>query len=195
MTLAILLTYIADKMINIIFYIITSGIINGTRGMNIISRTTFLLFHGLFSFVMFNDIYLSLIIMAGVWGWLSKGWGVYFNSFDPQPRLFKDRYDRSVKFIHKICDHFIVVNLEPFDYKACRNWATLGMALRGFIFSIPLFIMLALYLHNPWIVLLSIPMLLQGLFYRFINKLYIFRKAEFLTAGLLSTLISISLCL
>lgn len=179
-------------MTNYIFYIITSAIINGTRGMNIVSRTTFLVFHGLLSYVIFNDIYLSMIIVAGVWGWLSKGWGVYFGAFDPTYEVFRDRYDRSVEFIHKICDKFIVVNLEPFDKKACRDWSTLGMALRGFIFSMPLFGMLAFYLHNPYISLLSIPMLLQGVFYRYINKFYIFRKAEFLTAGLLSTLITIS---
>lgn len=192
-------------MISYIYYIAISATLNATRGMDIISRFSFLVLHFSTSFLIFNDWILSSIITVGIYSWLSKGWGVYFTSFDPDPELFRDRYNRSVKFIHKICDKVFSIDKDFIpSNNVIRNWGTLGMALRGFIFSIPLFIGLAIYLNNPFIGLLSMPMLLQGYIYRYIGnkkrifglKLgYGFRTAEKLTASLLSILIIISLCI
>lgn len=115
-----------------------------------------------------------------------RTWGKYFLAFMPSMDLYKNR--KGVGFIDKFVDKVYKI---PTNDKELINWGTIAMSLRGFVFIIPLFIGLSIYASNPYIILLSLPMLLQGLYYRFI-KYYKFKYAEMMTGYTYSSLILIS---
>jgi hypothetical protein len=160
--------------------IVFCGFINRIRGHGDINRLIFDLSNFLISLVSFKDIYLSVIIAIGIRIWLVAM--------------------EEVKSIDWITTK---IYKEPTDYKSARNWGTIGMALRGFSMSIPLFIGLAWYLGNPWLSLLSMPMLLQGPIYRIVHddyygtvrvkRLINYGQAEMLTGFLYGLLTSIAI--
>jgi hypothetical protein len=159
--------------------------------MDIISRTTFVITNVLLSYVLYKDIILALISGIGILIWLMKTWGKYWIAFDPQVDTYLNR--KGIGFIDKFVDKVYGNPLDKKDVlQALRNWGTIGFSLRGFIFSIPLFIALAIYYNNYYLILLSAPMLLQGLYYRWVNIYYSFKYSEMLTGYTYSSLILIS---
>jgi 4-hydroxybenzoate polyprenyltransferase len=116
-----------------------------------------------------------------------KAWGKYFIAFNPIMDVYKSK-KKGVRFIDKIVDKVYKV---PTNDKELMNWGTIAMALRGSIFSIPLFTALAIYYNTWWIGLFFLPMLLQGLYYRGVTR-YNFKYAEMLTGYTYGSLILIS---
>jgi len=168
-------------------YIALSGFLNRTRGVDIISRTTFIIINILLSYVLYRDITLALISGIGILLWLMKAWGKYFIAFNPIMDVYKSK-KKGVRFIDKIVDKVYKV---PTNDKELMNWGTIAMGLRGSIFSIPLFTALAIYYNTWWIGLFFLPMLLQGVYYRGVTR-YNFKYAEMLTGYTYSGLIVLS---
>lgn len=174
------------------------GIINRSRGHDDIDRGVFDLANFMTSYICFKDLYLSLVTMVGIRIWLTRGWYKYTMShMGDLPHLLEMEEVKSIDWLtNKICG-------EPTDYASARNWGTVGMALRGFLMAIPLFVGLSWYLNNPYVSLLSIPMLLQGPIYRIVHddffgtvrvkRLINYGQAELITGGLYGTLISIAI--
>jgi hypothetical protein len=94
-----------------------------------------------------GDLFLALIIGAGWLVWRSPGWGDYWNEELP---------NREQK----------IIDVPVSWLKLSPLWAdATSMALRGSLFSLPLFILMAFYQANPWLILLAVPMALQAVFY------------------------------
>lgn len=166
------------------FYIACSGFINRTRGMDIISRTTFTIFNGLMSYVLFKDWILAVICSIGILLWLMRTWGKYFIAYKPRMDEYRNR--RGVEFIDKFVDKFYKI---PTNKEELMKWGMFAMGLRGSIFSIPLFVALAVYYKTWWISLFFIVMLLQGLYYYQGFFKYNFKYTEMMTGYTYSSLI------
>jgi hypothetical protein len=181
-------------------YILICGLLNRVRGNDDINRFVFNLSNFFLSYISFGDITLSLIISLGIWVWLSRGWYKYTMSH--MGDLSHLIIMKEVKTIDKLTDKLCGM---PDDYDSARNWGTVGMALRGFLLSIPLFVGLGYYLDNYWLSLLSIPMLLQGIIYRQVHDVlwgtlrikrwYKYGTAEIITGMLYSSLITTTILL
>jgi len=139
------------------------------------------------SYVLYKDIVLALICSIGILLWLMRSWGKYFIAFQPRMNTYNE--PRGVKFIDKLVNKFYKV---PTNRDELRNWGTIAMSLRGSLFTIPLFTALAWHFSNPYIILFFLPMLIQGVYYRFVNRLYDFKYSEMMTGYTYSGLIVLS---
>jgi hypothetical protein len=137
------------------------------------------------------DIMGAFIVAIGILLWLMRGWGRYFCSFNGDIDTYL-RKGGDVGFVNKLTYKIYGYPLDKEDItKAIRNWGTIAMSLRGSLMSIPLFSALAIHYSNPIILLGSVIMLIQGLYYRWI-KHYGFTLAEKLTGFTYSGLIVLS---
>ena len=94
-----------------------------------------------------GDLFLAVIIGAGWLAWRSPAYGDYWNETLP---------NRENK----------IIDLPVSWLKLSPLWAdAVSMALRGSLFALPLFGLLAFYQGNAWLTLLAVPMVLQAAFY------------------------------
>jgi hypothetical protein len=138
-----------------------------------------------------NEAPVMLITFLGTLCWIVPGWGLYFSSFTG---VWKEG-EAEIRFI----DH-IGLRMVPYhgalDESGNRKRGTICMALRGFIFSAPLFIGLAGW-FSAWIIVLFWPLMLwQGPIY-YANKPFHGKYGnimpEVVTGWLLGFLVIISL--
>ena len=165
-----------------ILYIILSGVLHAIRGIDKVSRTVFIILNfNLIYFLICDDWRFGVIASLGILLWLMKGWGKYFMAETGNVATYQED---EVKIVDYLTDKILG---EPKTEREARNWGTLAMSIRGSLFSIPLFVALGYYLGNPYAVLFSIPMLVQGIYYRSIVFHRSYRVAEFLTAATYSS--------
>jgi hypothetical protein len=129
---------------------------------------------------------LTLLIFIGTLAWVVPGWGLFFSSFTG---LWKKNEKEAWP-----CDVMslaLVPFVSEYDMKTNRLRGLIAMALRGFLYSFPLFSLLAWYI-TAWAIALWPLMLLQGPIY-YANRSYSIRYGtavpEVITGALMGTLV------
>lgn len=107
----------------------------------------------------FDDWILGLIVGVGFVVWRMPGWGDYFAAFHGRAPL---PGSVEVKFIDDLAYAIVRNPKSASDY---RLWGMVAMALRGLIFSLPLFMVLAFYLGKIEPMIIWPNMLAQGVIY------------------------------
>lgn len=141
-----------------------SGIANALRGKGFIKTWVFNVFVGsqialLTINAEINTILHFALCISGIAIWKAAGWGLYFSAFNG----YWDVADKEIKWIDDL-GYSIYPFTSKDDLETNRKRGRLCMAIRGAVYSIPLFLYLSLVLQ--WYACLLWPaMLMQGVFY------------------------------
>lgn len=136
-----------------------------------------------------NEI--MIVAFLGTFAWIAPGLGLYFSSYTG---VWKE-HESEIKFIDKV-GLALVPFISPIDIESNRERGLICMALRGGIFSIPLFLGLAVFV-SAWALALWPFTLLQGFIY-YLNRPFIKygnSVPEPVTAGLFAILTGVTLLL